>query len=283
MSRVPVSNVHLNVEVAGSGRTLLLLHGFTGSSATWTPHVRRWRDIRTIAVDLLGHGASDAPPAASRYAFEPTVTDLVCLLDALDAPRTAVLGYSMGGRVALHLALHLTQHAPERLTGLIVESASPGLEDDAERQARAEKDDALADSIERNGVDAFVDRWEQLPLFATQARAPAAVRDELRRQRLRSTATGLANSLRGLTVGRQQPLRGPLSAITVPVLFVAGALDETYTAYANQMAARLPNARLEIVPEAGHAVHLEQPSVFARLVQDFLDESADGAAAGARS
>jgi 2-succinyl-6-hydroxy-2,4-cyclohexadiene-1-carboxylate synthase len=268
MSRIAVNGVQLNVEMQGEGPSLLLLHGFTGSSATWAPHRHAWRRFRAIAVDLLGHGASDAPADPERYRMERCVEDLLALLDALGIERTAVVGYSMGGRVALHLALR----AQERLCALVLESASPGIEDSSERDERLRRDEALAERIEREGLEAFVAYWEALPLFASQARLPAAARDELRRQRLQNDPLGLANSLRGLGAAKQEPALHRLGQLRAPVLLLAGALDEKYCHLARRMAAALPCARLEIVPGVGHAVHLEQPAAFQVTVQAFLNK-----------
>lgn len=270
MPRIRVNGVHLNVEVSGDGPSLLLLHGFTGSSASWTSHLDAWRGFTTIAVDLLGHGASDAPTDAERYRMERCVGDLVALLDRLSIDRTAVLGYSMGGRVALHLALSASG-GPERLWALVLESASPGIEDASERKERRRSDEALAKRIEREGLEDFVDYWEAQPLFATQSRLPAAVREALRRQRLRNNPQGLANSLRGVGAGRQAPVLDGLGELRVPVLLIAGALDEKYCDLARRMAAALPCARNVIVPDAGHAVHLEQPEAFDAAVRAFLE------------
>ncbi len=270
MTRIAVNGVQLNVEQRGEGPALLLLHGFTGSGATWTPHLEAWRGFTTVAVDLLGHGESDRPRDPARYRMERCVDDLTALLDQLGIRRAAVLGYSMGGRVALRLALH----APERLWALVLESASPGIEDAAEREERVRSDAAMADAIERDGVAAFIDRWQALPLFASQARAPASARQALRRQRLRNDPIGLSNSLRGMGAGAQQPVFDRLGELRTPALLLAGALDEKYCAFARRAASALPCARLRIVPDAGHAVHLEQPQAFDGAVGEFLESCA---------
>lgn len=266
MSRLSISNVHLNVEITGEGPALLLLHGFTGSAVSWVPFRRKWPDLTLIAVDLLGHGRSACPQDSDRYSMERCVEDLLTLLDRLSIQRAAVLGYSMGGRVALHLALA----APDRLWALLLESASPGIEEPAERFERRQADDALAAAIQREGIEAFVARWEALPLFASQARLPPKVRAALRRQRLTNNPTGLAGSLRGMGAGAHPPLWHHLGEIRTPALLIAGALDEKYCDIARRMAAMMPNARLKIVADAGHAVHLEQPAAFARAVYEFL-------------
>ncbi len=266
MTLLDVNGVRLNVHVRGEGPAMLLLHGFTGSTATWTPHLTAFEGFTAVAVDLLGHGGSDTPPTPSRYRMERCVDDLTSLLDSLEIERAAVLGYSMGGRIALQLAFQ----APERLWALVLESASPGLEDIAEREERVRSDGALANEIERDGIAAFVDRWQAVALFASQDRLPATVREELRRQRLRNKPVGLANSLRGAGAGVAEPVLNRLGEIRIPTLLIAGALDQKYVALAHKMDEALPCARMHIVPEAGHTTHLEQPDAFDSAVREFL-------------
>jgi 2-succinyl-6-hydroxy-2,4-cyclohexadiene-1-carboxylate synthase len=265
--RFNINDIRLKVETTGTGPALLLLHGFTGSAATWASFLPQFTSRRrAIVVDLIGHGGSDAPPEPARYRMERCVADLAALLDELAVERADVLGYSMGGRVALHLAAAY----PERVRSLILESSSPGIADPAERETRAEADDALADAIERDGLAAFADRWERLPLFASQAALPAATRERLHAQRLRNDPRGLANSLRGMGAGQQESLWQRLATLDTPTLLLTGALDTKYHAIATQMAESLPHAQVKIVPGAGHAVHLEQPEVFLDAVLQFL-------------
>ncbi|MEK7693277.1 MAG: 2-succinyl-6-hydroxy-2,4-cyclohexadiene-1-carboxylate synthase [Chloroflexota bacterium] len=266
MARVEVNGLHLNVEAAGHGFPLLALHGFTGSAATWRPFAASWPRHRIIAVDLIGHGASDAPAGESRYTMAHCTADLAALLDALDVERAAVLGYSMGGRVALQFALA----APDRVAALVLESASPGIDDAGDRAARVAADRALADGIEGDGVQAFVDHWEALPMWATQAALPDEVRERLRAQRLRNSASGLANSLRGMGAGAQEPVLNRLDELRMPVLLIAGEQDTKYRQLAHDMREHIRNAHINIVEGAGHAAHLERPAAFAPLVKEFL-------------
>ncbi len=268
MSGLLVDGCRYHVEIAGTGPPLVALHGFTGSLETWAP----FRDVlerrfTLVTVDLLGHGASDCPPDPRRYRMERCVADLLTIFDRLDLDRVDLLGYSMGGRVALHLAVA----APERIHALALESASPGIRSSAERAARVAADARLADLLEGEGIDAFVDRWERLPLFASQRALPAAVRAALRRQRLAGNPLGLANSLRGMGAGEMEPLDDHLNEIHLPTLLVVGALDEKYRSLGQELVGLLPAATLAVVPDAGHAVHLEQPSAFLRVILDFLE------------
>lgn len=270
MPRHPVNGVNLNVEQAGAGPPLVLLHGFTGSAASWAAHAEVFaRSHATLAVDLLGHGMSDAPDDPARYGIGHATEDVLGVLDALGIRRAGLLGYSMGGRVSISLAIV----APERLSALILESASPGIRDAGARRERAAADAALAAAIEQDGIEPFVERWELLPLFASQATLPDEARQDLRVRRLQNNPTGLANSLRGLGQGVQPPMHEYLQQIRVPTLLITGGLDPAYCALGEEMRALIPQAILEVVPGAGHAVHLEQPERFRALVMEFLNQA----------
>jgi 2-succinyl-6-hydroxy-2,4-cyclohexadiene-1-carboxylate synthase len=247
---------------------LLLLHGFTGSGSVWagfTAGLRR-RGLRTIAPDLPGHGRAGVPASAS---VERTADDLAGLLEHLAASPARVLGYSLGARIALRLAI---AH-PESVGRLVLESPSAGIADAGEREARRTADDALADEIERDGLEAFIDRWERNPVFETHVALDPRHVAHQREIRLRNTAHGLAQSLRLAGQGAMQPLHERLGEIHVPTLVIAGALDPA-RARAEEVAAGIPGARLEIVARAGHTPHLERPAAFRRLVIDFVQEDA---------
>jgi 2-succinyl-6-hydroxy-2,4-cyclohexadiene-1-carboxylate synthase len=270
--RVSASDtLHLHVEdFGGVGTPLLLLHGFTGSSESWRHLAPRMQDRwHPIAIDLPGHGRSDSPADPARYRVERTVDDLLCVLDDLRLERPHLLGYSMGGRVALHLA-HAAQ---ERFASLTLESASPGILDPAERVTRVASDEALAQLLDRDGIEPFVDRWERVPLFASQASLPAEVRARVRAQRLRSDPHGLAGSLRGFGAGVPDPLQSRLGELRLPVQLIVGALDHKYVQVGREMAAAIPGAALEIVDGTGHTVHLERPEAFAATLRTFLERT----------
>jgi 2-succinyl-6-hydroxy-2,4-cyclohexadiene-1-carboxylate synthase len=263
-----LNDLDFHVEVDGGGPPLLVLHGFTGSVRSWDavrPELARC--ARVVAVDLIGHGRSAKPADPGRYSFEWSVRDLTALLDALDLEAAHVLGYSMGGRVALHLATR----RPERVRGLILESASAGIQDAAERRRRAESDAALAGRILAHGVEAFVDEWQRQPLLEPAPHVSAERRAAQRAERLDNQPVGLANSLRGMGAGQQPPLWSSLPRLPMPVALIVGERDARYVEIAARMRAGLPAARLWVVPEAGHTVHLDQPGRFAQLIKTVLD------------
>jgi len=152
----------------------------------------------------------------------------------------------------------------------VLESASPGLASEAERRLRQESDDELARSIELDGVEAFIDRWQRLPLFESQSGADEIVRSRLRALRLENSEEGLAGALRGLGTGALPSLWDALPAIHVPTLLLVGALDPKFVSIGERMAEALPDARLVVVPGTGHAVHLERPDAWLEAVSGFL-------------
>ncbi len=268
MSSLVVDGLRLAFRIGGDGPPILLLHGFTGRGSDWArflPALRRRH--RTIVVDLPGHGRSGAPPDPARHGLEPTAADLAALLRTLDAVPAAVLGYSMGARVALRLAL---DH-PLVVERLVLESPSAGIADPAERARRRARDEALARLVEQDGIGAFVDAWEAQPLFASQAGLSPSVRADLRRRRLANRPAGLAASLRWAGQGTMTPVHERLGEISVPALVIAGVLDPAGLARATAIAAAIHGARLATIDEAGHAPHLERPEAFRRLIVGFLD------------
>jgi 2-succinyl-6-hydroxy-2,4-cyclohexadiene-1-carboxylate synthase len=257
----------IHVAECGAGPSIVLLHGFTGSTETWTPFlVGLARENRVVAIDQPGHGLSSSPADPERYRLRQFSDDMVAVLNSLKIDHAVLLGYSMGARAALRFA---ADH-PERIAGVIFESASPGIPDERQRLERRASDAALADKIEHDGVEAFVNGWERLSLWDTQRSVPQEARDALRRQRLLNNAVGLANSLRGSGAAEDSCMLDAASAIKAPVLLIAGALDPKYVELGKTLQRSIPDSRLEIIADSGHATHLEQPQAFASAVTKFL-------------
>jgi 2-succinyl-6-hydroxy-2,4-cyclohexadiene-1-carboxylate synthase len=205
-----------------------------------------------LAPDIRGHGcASDRRPVT----LEAVTNDIA----ALAPPRFTLGGYSMGGRVALHVALSL--HT--RVQGLVLVGASPGIADVVERRARRNADDRLADKIEGVSIETFAHRWAATPVLAGQ---PAVVLTAAHADRLRSTPQGLARALRGLGTGALPSLWGRLGELSMPVTLVVGERDEKFGTIAARMAEMIPRSTVEVVSRAGHAAHLEAPDLIARLI-----------------
>jgi 2-succinyl-6-hydroxy-2,4-cyclohexadiene-1-carboxylate synthase len=269
MANIGVRGVSYHIDDRGAGRPLLLLHGLTGQAATWHEHYGPLtQHFRVIAVDLLGHGHTSIPTDPARYRIEEAAADIISVLQHLNALPTALLGYSMGGRLGLFTALAY----PHAFSTLILESASPGIRVAEERAERVRKDAALAEGILEHGVQAFVDAWEQLPMFDTQRSMPEDHKALQRSIRLANDPVGLANSLRGMGVGEQPSLWDRLSELQMPVLLLTGSEDRKFTELAREMQAAIPNARHKIIAGASHTVHVEQPHQYDEAVIKFLLE-----------
>jgi 2-succinyl-6-hydroxy-2,4-cyclohexadiene-1-carboxylate synthase len=258
-------DVHLSYFVAGEGTPVTLLHGFTQNGRSWQEVISRmpggWM---WIVPDLRGHGDTRTRPGAP-CSMNACTSDLELLWDHLGVARTHLAGYSMGGRLAIHVAAR----RPERILSLLTIGAHAGLGDEA-REGRVRGDEALAVRIEEEGLEAFVNHWSSLPLFAgLEGRGPAFVA-QIRAERMTNHVEGLACSLRGMGAGVMEPLWSELTAVSFPCTFVAGELDHGYVTSAQRLAATVPNGRVEVVTMAGHAVHQERPEAFARLFADHL-------------
>lgn len=203
--------------------------------------------------------------------MDACTSDLEILWDHLGVDKTHLAGYSMGGRLALHVAAT----KPERIASLLTIGAHAGLDDDA-REGRRRGDEALAERIETDGLEAFVDHWSSLPLFAGLERRGPGFIAQARAERMTNHVAGLACSLRGMGAGVMDPLWQRLPDMTFPCTFVAGQLDHGYVSSARRLAATVPNGRVEVVPRAGHTVHQERPEAFAHLFAAHLAAVATG-------
>ncbi len=265
-------NVPLHYTVTGpeDAPPLLFLHGFMGSAEDWEPVVRDLRDeFRCIRFDLPGHGRS----AAARGNMAQACETIVRQLAATWTRRFGVIGYSMGGRIALYLALHYR----DRVGGLLLESASPGLLDASERFKRAAADAELAKRLEAighaggNGFEAFLKDWYAQPLWATLRRRPELLESTMARRR-RNDPAALAQTLRTLGVGEQPSLWDELPRCPAPVRCVVGSEDVKYRALAGEMRAWAPHISVVQVSGCGHNVHLEAPGEYVRCVRDFFSK-----------
>ena len=255
--------LHADVHGTPGKPRVVLVHGFTQTRRSWDrllPRLTEGHEV--VAVDAPSHGRS----AGHR-------TDLVegARLLGEAGGRAAYVGYSMGGRLALHLAVQ----QPELVERLVLVGATAGLDTEDERAARRAADEALAADLERGGLDAFLERWLANPLFATLPAEAAGVED-----RRENTVDGLAASLRLTGTGTQRPLWGELPRLTMPVLFVVGEHDEKFTALARRMVyAWGGGGGVAVVAGAGHACHLEQPEAFLDVVLPFLHRTTASPAA----
>jgi 2-succinyl-6-hydroxy-2,4-cyclohexadiene-1-carboxylate synthase len=262
-----INGIRYNVEECGDGFPLVLLHGFTGAASTWKPFCPIWgMHSRVLMVDLIGHGGTDSPAEVERYDIINAAMDLKILLNKMGIVKTDLLGYSMGGRVAITFAgLY-----PEMVRKLVLESTTPGLENESDKAARIQQDHNLATRIEAGGLEKFIEFWESIPLFQSQLNLPVDVREQIRSQRLQNNPGGLANSLRGMGTGAQPSWWDRLSSFQFETLLVTGTNDEKFCKIAEKMLSELPNANHLSINDCGHAIHVEEPEKFGTIVSEFL-------------
>ncbi|WP_068672745.1 2-succinyl-6-hydroxy-2,4-cyclohexadiene-1-carboxylate synthase [Oceanobacillus sp. Castelsardo] len=252
-------------ETYGEGIPVVLLHGFTGSTETWNDFLRSVEGIKVITIDLPGHGKTELENP--RF-MEDCCKDLDMIFETIGLDSFHLLGYSMGGRTALSYACLY----PERLQSLILESASPGLLSNVERTNRIENDERLAEKLEKEGIQSFIDFWENIPLFSTQKNLPASVKEAIRKERLNQDAVGLATSLRYMGTGKQPSWWKDLSTIPIPVFLLTGEKDEKFVRINKKMQKLFFSCKLKVCENVGHAIHVENPEIFGKLVTEFVKE-----------
>jgi 2-succinyl-6-hydroxy-2,4-cyclohexadiene-1-carboxylate synthase len=254
--------VTLALTTWGGGAPLVLLHGMTGAGTAFD-HLRETLGarFRVIAPDLPGHGDSQEATG-----WEDALEEL---RDALPREPFFLAGYSMGARLALAFAL---RH-PASVRAVVLESGSPGIEDPAERDRRRAEDAQLAALVLREGVAAFVARWEEHPTLSGLRNLPGPLASALRERRLRSSAAGLASALRHLGAGAQPPLWNELPGLRTKALLLAGEGDAKFSDVARRMAEGIAGARLRLLPGCGHSPHLEAPARYAEALAGFFTQS----------
>jgi 2-succinyl-6-hydroxy-2,4-cyclohexadiene-1-carboxylate synthase len=236
--------------------SIALLHGFTQTAACWGPFADELSTTHSlVAIDLPGHGGSGEVRANLSQ-----TTELV----ASSIDRSIVIGYSLGGRVALHLALG----HPQLVERLVIIGATGGLDSEEERRQRRVADESLADHLEDIGVDAFLDEWLSQPMFAS-----LTAEQSFRELRATNAAAGLASSLRLSGTGTQESLWSRLGELTMPVLVIAGANDEKFTHLGHRLVESIgTNASIQLIDNAGHSAQLENPAATAATVTKWLSE-----------
>ena len=262
-----LDSISLSFVQLGRGSPVVVLHGFTGSAAAMfgvtdalAPH------HKVMTIDLVGHGRSPKPEGAAHYEHERVVEALDDVIVDTGLARTHLLGYSMGGRIALSYAV---AHR-DRLRSVVLVSASAGIADATLRAKRRRDDEALADRIEQDGLGWFVDYWMSLPLLQPRSELGASLSARARSQRMDNDPHALANVLRGLGPGVLPSVRDHLGDLDLPVAVIAGEHDMRYRAVAADLVGRLHRGVHHVVPDAGYAPQFDNPTGLAAAVLPFL-------------
>lgn len=248
-------------------KRVILLHGLLGSPESFDDFVRtlETRDLEIVKPWLPGHGV--APAGLELGSFQAVVER--CGREWL-SDRDVLVGYSLGGRLALALAAAF----PERVRGVVAVGAHTGIVPSAERADRLAWERSLVDDLAQRGLAAFVADWEKQPIFSTQIALSPEILERQRRVRLGHVAEGVAWAIEVLGTGSMPPLLSPLAAGGVPVIFAVGSLDKRAVAIAREAMGVLPRAEVVVVPEAGHNLLLEAPSVVADLTLELVSAPA---------
>ena len=245
---------------------IVMLHGFLGSIADWRQMLLEFSmDYYCLAIDLPGHGQTRVEGAESLYTIPGCAAGIIGLLDKLELNQAILLGYSMGGRLALYLAVQY----PERWTRLIIESASPGLPGAPEKKERWQEDRKWITALEQGDMQEFVKAWYEQPLFASLHHHPQFA--ELQRKRGQNDPFEIARSLRGMSAGKQKSLWNKLNEISLPIMMLVGEYDPKYKKIGSEMRQRCPALELRVVENCGHLIHFENPQLYAHYVRQFLE------------
>lgn len=249
MALVGRDGVKIYYEVYGDGPALLLTHGYSSSSHMWAGQREAFgKYFRVITWDMRGHGRSDYPSDPNAYSQALTITDMEAVLDAVGARQAIVGGLSLGGYMSLAFRL---AH-PERVRALLIIDTGPGFKSDEARENWNAFALRTAERFEKEGL-------------ARLSESGAEVRNAPHRD-----ASGLAHAARGMLTQKNARVINSLPEIDVPTLVLAGANDKPFLAATDYMAAKIPGAKKVLIPDAGHAVNIDQPEAFNKAVLDFL-------------
>jgi 2-succinyl-6-hydroxy-2,4-cyclohexadiene-1-carboxylate synthase len=262
------NNYQFHYSLSGNNNqpTILFLHGFTGNSQDFSSVIPLLsKSYCCLAVDLPGHGQTKVNGDETCYNMSNTAKALIQLLDDLQIDKCLLLGYSMGGRLALYMTLHF----PERFEKVVLESASPGLKTEKERSHRLQADSQIAQKLENSNIKDFLLNWYDRPLFKSLKNSPNF--DKLIETRLANNPLELAKSLRNMGTGNQPSLWEKLAQNQIPLLLLAGEYDDKFTTINTEIASLCPTASLKIVPKAGHNIHFENIDKFGSVVRQFYN------------
>ena len=264
---IKFDNYNFNYYSRGSSTNfpILFLHGFIGNCREFHQSISLLsNDFYCLAVDLPGHGKTQVIGGEECYKMEHTAQGLIKFISALGIKRCILIGYSMGGRLALYLALYF----PEYFSQVILESASPGLRTQAERDKRIQQDIKLAKELETEDFSGFITKWYNQPLFASLKNHPDF--EKMLEHRLQSNPLELSKSLRNLSTGYQPSLWSKLQENVVPLLLLVGELDQKFISINTEMVSLCKFAQLEIVKNCGHNIHFENATLFVETIGRFL-------------
>jgi len=261
---VTIEKIRYHLKIKGEGKPIICLHGFSENLSTWESI--KLADYQMILIDFIGHGESEKPYSRQSYHWKVIIRHLHKLIHQLGFRKYSLLGYSMGGRIALAYALAY----PREIEKLILESASYGECGLIKRLKRRRDDLRLAKNILQNGIEWFNRYWSGLGIFATQTQLPKNIVDQISQRRLLNAPHALANTLRGSGQGKFPCLRNQISELSMPVLYINGAYDTKYEQIGLEFTKLNSSIKHEIIKGVGHNTHIEDPQAFIEVLKNFL-------------
>lgn len=261
-------NILVDEEKLNKGKTpVIFLHGFTGYAGDWNFIFNKLPGkFLPVEIDLIGHGKSSSPVELDYYSPLATANQLNNVFIKLGLDKIILCGYSMGGRAALNYAAKF----PQKILGLILESASKGLKTEEEKSERLKNDFALAEKIKTEGIENFINYWMNIPLFDSLKKLPEEKYKSIVKSKLNNSVTGLSNSLRGFSTGNMNIDLKEFNNYDIPVLLISGVLDEKFTNINKFFVNEFTNAKHEIISNAGHNTHVENEEEYISIVTKFL-------------
>lgn len=266
---IDINDVKYNVKLLGQGEPIwFLLHGFMGSLHDFdkiAPHLPG----TVLVPDLLGHGLSTSQIPSSRFTVIRQVKDLISLTSHFKISKLNLVGYSMGGRLALSLSLKY----PQVISHLFLESSTAGIENKQARQLRQQHDSGLVKKLQTIPLKAFVKQWASQPLFNSQTKLPLDLQEQIELQRKNQDAQGLVGSLKSFGTGVMPNFWPQLSKCQIPITLICGFRDQKFRKITLKMAQRFPHVKRMVIPKAGHNVHLEKPQQYIAILRNNWHEN----------
>ncbi|MCB2361259.1 2-succinyl-6-hydroxy-2,4-cyclohexadiene-1-carboxylate synthase [Clostridium estertheticum] len=261
---IEIENIKYNIEVKGEGKPIICLHGFSEDISTW--EFIKLDGHQLILIDLIGHGKSDKPKLRKYYSLKVMLRHLNKLIFQLGLKKYSMLGYSMGGRIALAYALIY----PKEIDKLILESASYGEDGVLNRLKRRRNDLVLAKQIEKNGIEWFSEYWSHLNIFESQKRLSRSMINEINKRRLGNSTRALSNTLKITGQGKFPCLKGKIIKLSISILYISGEYDKKYRVVGKNFGKLNKNVKHVIIDGCGHNTHIEDSNSFIKVLNKFL-------------
>ncbi len=261
---IEIENIKYHVQIRGEGKPIICLHGFSENLNTWK--LLQLKGYKLILIDLIGHGNSDKPYSREYYDLKVIIKHLNKFVQELGFEKYSMLGYSMGGRIALAYALSYQNEISE----LILESSSYGECDEINRLKRRRQDFKLAKSIREKGIEWFNEFWSNLSIFESQRNLPENIKDKISKRRLSNETHALSYTLICTGQGSFPCLKSEIVNLTMPILYISGEYDEKYKEIGNEFQKLNVNVKHKRIGGVGHNTHTESPDKFNKILSELL-------------